>query len=509
MNIKKCARCQQTKDIALFKSLKTAKDGLKSWCMNCYKEYGNTHVPNKPKLVAQKEDHKVCRKCTQEKPFSDFYQNKKIESGLTSWCASCISDYNKNRCNPIDRSLEPHIAPFRKSREVLLKGTKRCTSCKEIKAATSEVFAPIKRAKTGIGAKCLPCFRAINRASRERNKDKINKYNRDRRTRKPKEQHRTVTRWLVDGKEPTRKVCRGYCGLEKPVAEFRPKAKKLSGHPHYNSRCKECESRYHKMRRSQNPAWAKENDRKAQERRIAIREAKREQEPKPKEGHRFCIECGVEKLDTLDFFDFSPRSRIGRTKKCSDCIHLVKVSKRKLKWSDKEGYKFCRGKCGLELPFDKFGLHKGNRLSKCKPCEREELRNNPERRAILAARSRINKLLFSRLKNVTPELGCTPEEFRNHIESQFLPGMTWRNYGEKWHIDHHYPLSIAIRQGALVYAKACHYTNLRPLWAYDNMKKHNKIPEEFKNVQDFLNHNPISLANPKPPETKKPFSWDN
>lgn len=70
-------------------------------------------------------------------------------------------------------------------------------------------------------------------------------------------------------------------------------------------------------------------------------------------------------------------------------------------------------------------------------------------------------------------LSCSLEELRNHIESQFKPGMTWENhslYG--WHIDHIIPLSSAKTQEELY--KLCHYSNLQPLWAYDNLSKGNK-----------------------------------
>lgn len=50
--------------------------------------------------------------------------------------------------------------------------------------------------------------------------------------------------------------------------------------------------------------------------------------------------------------------------------------------------------------------------------------------------------------------------------------MTWENRNE-WHIDHITPLSSAKTEEELY--KLCHYTNLQPLWAEENLKKGNKI----------------------------------
>jgi len=68
-------------------------------------------------------------------------------------------------------------------------------------------------------------------------------------------------------------------------------------------------------------------------------------------------------------------------------------------------------------------------------------------------------------------LGCSFEEFKQHLENQFTEGMTWNNAGE-WHIDHIYPVSLATDENHLI--KLNHYTNLQPLWAIDNIKKSNK-----------------------------------
>ena len=52
--------------------------------------------------------------------------------------------------------------------------------------------------------------------------------------------------------------------------------------------------------------------------------------------------------------------------------------------------------------------------------------------------------------------------------------MSWENYGKDgWHIDHKIPLSSA-KTDREIY-ELCHYTNLQPLWAKDNLKKSNKI----------------------------------
>ena len=69
-------------------------------------------------------------------------------------------------------------------------------------------------------------------------------------------------------------------------------------------------------------------------------------------------------------------------------------------------------------------------------------------------------------------LGCTPEELRDHLQSQFTEGMTLENHGE-WHIDHIIPLASANTEEEIV--KLCHYTNLQPLWAEDNLSKSDKI----------------------------------
>ncbi|MDD4242888.1 MAG: hypothetical protein PHG08_01115 [Bacilli bacterium] len=83
---------------------------------------------------------------------------------------------------------------------------------------------------------------------------------------------------------------------------------------------------------------------------------------------------------------------------------------------------------------------------------------------------------FKKTSKTSAILGCTFEEFKLHIEKQFKEGMSWDNR-ELWHLDHIYPVSMAESEEHLLQLN--HYTNFQPLWAEDNLKKGNKLPEEL------------------------------
>lgn len=73
-------------------------------------------------------------------------------------------------------------------------------------------------------------------------------------------------------------------------------------------------------------------------------------------------------------------------------------------------------------------------------------------------------------------LGCSWPQLRAHLETQFTSGMTWANYGE-WHVDHIVPLASARTVEEL--ERLGRYTNLQPLWAVDNIRKGDHMPDEW------------------------------
>ncbi|MGB3044541.1 MAG: hypothetical protein WBB98_15280 [Xanthobacteraceae bacterium] len=69
-------------------------------------------------------------------------------------------------------------------------------------------------------------------------------------------------------------------------------------------------------------------------------------------------------------------------------------------------------------------------------------------------------------------VGFTTAELMTHLERQFLPGMTWSNMG-MWHIDHIVPKSSFSYEAPedSDFKAAWKLTNLRPLWAAENLSK--------------------------------------
>ena len=158
---------------------------------------------------------------------------------------------------------------------------------------------------------------------------------------------------------------------------------------------------------------------------------------------------------------------------------------------ESRGLKKC-AKCKAVEPKSEFYKDKRNKddlYPQCKDCLKA-LRSKPEVKARVNAQMRKRRktdplfkmkgsmrgrtyLAFKRIglnkpTNTETLLGTEWEEVKVYIENQFIEGMGWDNYGE-WHIDHIIPLASAKNLDEII--PLCHYTNLQPLWAVDNIKK--------------------------------------
>lgn len=107
--------------------------------------------------------------------------------------------------------------------------------------------------------------------------------------------------------------------------------------------------------------------------------------------------------------------------------------------------------------------------------QKEKIKRCLQRRIISAVKSQFTK----KLSNTFNLIGCDILFLKKYIETQFLPGMNWENHGiyykanlePKWHIDHIIPCDSFDLTKEEEQKKCFHYTNLRPLWAIDNLKR--------------------------------------
>ena len=71
----------------------------------------------------------------------------------------------------------------------------------------------------------------------------------------------------------------------------------------------------------------------------------------------------------------------------------------------------------------------------------------------------------------------TCDELKEHLESLFTNGMTWKKFlNGEIHIDHVYPISHFRYESAdeLAFKLCWAIENLQPLWAKDNLSKGNR-----------------------------------
>jgi hypothetical protein len=112
-------------------------------------------------------------------------------------------------------------------------------------------------------------------------------------------------------------------------------------------------------------------------------------------------------------------------------------------------------------------------------------KTDPIYKLISNFRSRLNSILRGRSKSAPTLklLGCSLDNFKIHLESFFEPGMHWGNYGNKkgqWSCDHVMPFAIFDLSKPEHQRRVCHFSNLRPMWHVENMKKHAKpITDQF------------------------------
>ena len=185
---------------------------------------------------------------------------------------------------------------------------------------------------------------------------------------------------------------------------------------------------------------------------------------------KICTKCNKEL--TLDQFEIRKKTGLPRSS-CREC-HLTYNRARQKKWAQTNHSRYREYQNGWkEDNKEHFSEYNKARLQ-------TDINYKIKRNL----RSRLYGAVFRNTTNTEKggssvrDLGCSVDEFRIYLESKFIPGMSWDNYGSKdgdWNIDHITPLDwfdLTNRDQLLC---ACHYTNLQPMWASDNASKGNRL----------------------------------
>ncbi len=119
---------------------------------------------------------------------------------------------------------------------------------------------------------------------------------------------------------------------------------------------------------------------------------------------------------------------------------------------------------------------------------------------------KLRRKLRSVLRNKSPKaldsynelIGCSISDLKSHLESNFMEGMSWGNYGlGGWHIDHILPCVVYDLNDPEEQMKCFHYTNLQPLWAKTNFDKNMLFQENFDSItslDQFINTHKIPAS---------------
>ena len=259
--------------------------------------------------------------------------------------------------------------------------------------------------------------------------------------------------------DKTKKCSR--CNCVKPISEFKKRTERKNQH----SYCKPCANQYNKKYNAAKTEREKQKRAPLVAERLAIMEQKRIERELAKQNHpqrireslraqglNRCIKC--DDVKPLAMFEFD-KSRNGYKNQCNDC---KKEYTRNADWNKTPEYK--KKQSDIQNAYAK-------KRKKVDALYYLKLRT---RKIINDAFKRNGYKKNGRSFEI---LGCSYQEFKAHIESQFKDGMCWERFNEL-HIDHIIPMKSAKTEADVL--RLNHYTNLQPLWAHDNMKKSATMP---------------------------------
>jgi len=206
---------------------------------------------------------------------------------------------------------------------------------------------------------------------------------------------------------------------------------------------------------------------------------------------KICTTCKIEKK--VIEFSSHPLGKFGVRSKCKLCSTKEAISYNNKHKEERKQY-YLNNKEKLLKQHKDYHINNKDHIKEQTKLYREKHKNviskritkwcknqrsiNPNFKLKDNLRRRLNCALKNNQKSghTLELLGCSIEFLKKHLESQFKEGMVWDNHNLRgWHIDHIYPCVSFDLSKPEEQAVCFHWSNLQPLWWYENLEKRAKL----------------------------------
>jgi hypothetical protein len=205
---------------------------------------------------------------------------------------------------------------------------------------------------------------------------------------------------------------------------------------------------------------------------------------------KICFRCKAKKLKNDFHSDNSTKDKLKSS--CKDCIskynkkyNIINAKERRIhakKWKA-ENADYAKKYTSAYQKLNKNHLYK-----KSTEYHNNRYNNDPIFKLRRLLRDRIYKTITN--KKVTFKtreiLGCSFEQLKYHIESQFKSEMNWSNHGIIWEVDHIKPISSFNLMDVEEQKQCFNYMNMQPLF------KTTEIAESFGYMDEIGNRNKLN-----------------
>lgn len=354
--------------------------------------------------------------------------------------------------------------------------TKKCTKCR-LEKDLGEFKTYTKGGKVYCRPRCNECLREDARAYYYRNIEKVLK-NRKKRYYKNKEKSKAIANKIIKSGE---KECDG-CHKIKFLEDFGISLRMSDGRIFWHKKCKECRGYF-----------KEETEKKCKGPCGLTKPLKKFGTFKRKDGsvgyRGTCIQCYTQNKEDKSKYNKKYREKnkdkINKQQKTYYKKNKDKIlAYQKIYREENKDKILAHQKVYSENNKDKINeyhiKYRKENMPKIVQKNKYRMANNIQYRMMCYLRNRINKAIKKGQKagSAVQDLGCSIEELKMSLESQFYSHpktgeeMTWENYGRYgWHIDHILPLSFFNLTDREEFLVACHWSNLAPMWADENLGK--------------------------------------